>query len=368
MENPNQSSWFSRLLGKSKRAERWSVLQIEITSRCPLHCSFCPNKSLGKNWLPGDLPFDVFRDFIAPDLGRFDLAYLQGWGEPLLHPHLWEMVRLAHTQRCRVGFTTCGGALDDTNCARLVDEGIDLLSISFAGATRETHDAWRVGSSFDKLAANVTRLVNARNARKSKLQIELHFLMMRANLRELPAFVRLAKSLGADQVVATNVAYTPTREIEALRVFANAPDLAHQDLVAEAAEIAQEIKIKFNAYPLKMDPHVLECDAKPTEIAFVNHRGEVTPCVYLGIPVRARAPRVFDGADCAFAPVSFGNVRDGLVAVMQSQARAQFVQPIRKRKSAALLALAVASDETDSLIQIPAPPAPCRACPKMFGV
>ncbi len=366
---PNSNSIFG--LGKlfGKREERWSVLQIEVTSRCPMHCSFCPNKSLGRQWVFGDLSFEDYRDHIAPHLARFDLAYLQGWGEPLLHPHIWEMVQLAQAQRCRVGFTTCGNKLDEETCVRLLDEKIDLLSISFAGATRETHEALRVGSSFDKLCANVTRLTQMRTARKNKLRLELHFLMMRANLHELPAFVQLAKSLGADEVVATNVAYTPTREIEATRVFANTPDLAHQDWVAEANDQAQRVKLKFNAYPLKLDPNVLECDAKPTTTAFVNHRGEVAPCVYLGIPVHNLAPRVFEGQTCAFAPVSFGNVRDGLIEAMLGEARKNFVQPIRQRRSAALLALAVASDETDKqLVRIPEPPAPCRYCPKMYGV
>jgi len=364
-----QASWWKRVFNKSKRTERWSVLQIEVTSRCPMHCSFCPNKSLGRQWVFGDLSFEDYRDHIAPHLARFDLAYLQGWGEPLLHAHIWEMAQLAQAQRCRVGFTTCGNFLDEATCARLLDANIDLLSISFAGATREIHEALRGGSRFDTLCANVARLAQMRTARKNKLWLELHFLMMRANIHELPAFVRLAKSLGADEVVATNVAYTPTREIEATRVFANAPDLTHQDWVAEATDETQRLKLKFNAYPLKLDANVLECDAKPTTTAFINHRGEVAPCVYLGIPVRQLAPRVFEGQACAFAPVSFGNVRDGLLAAMQGEPRKIFLQPIRQRRSAALLALAVASDETDQpLVRIPDPPAPCRFCPKMYGV
>jgi MoaA/NifB/PqqE/SkfB family radical SAM enzyme len=258
--------------------------------------------------------------------------------------------------------------LNEITCARLIDEGVDILSISFAGATREMHESLRLGSTFDTLCATVEALAKACRARNSALRLELHFLMMRSNIHELPAFVRLAKSLGAHQVVATNVAYTPTTEIEAMRVFANAPELVHQDWVAEAAEEAQRIKIDFNAYPLKMDTNVLECDAKPTETAFVNHRGEVTPCVYLGIPVRDQAPRVFEGKDCAYAPTSFGNVRDGLIEAMQGRARREFVKPFRVRKSAALTALTFALDGGDEVLKLPQPPAPCRACPKMYGV
>lgn len=364
-------AWFSQFWGKEKKVERWSVLQIEVTSRCLLHCTFCPNKTLGKRWVYGDLPLEVYRDYIAPYLGRFDLAYLQGWGEPLLHPNIWEMVRLAKAERCRVGFTSCGShqVLNELTYARLLDEGVDILSISFAGATCETHDALRTGSSFDTLCATVEQLAKACRAQQSKLQLELHFLMMRSNIHELPAFVQLAKALGAHQVVATNVAYTPTPEIEAMRVFADAPELTHQDWVAQAAEEAQRNKIVFNAYPLKMDTNVLECDAKPTEMAFVNHRGDVSPCVYLGIPVRDQAPRVFDGKDCAFTPTSFGNVRDGLIDVMQGRARREFIKSFRARKKAGLTALTFALEAGDTeAFKLPPPPMVCRACPKMYGV
>lgn len=363
-------SWLNRWRGNRKKVERWSVLQIEVTSRCLLKCSFCPTKTLGRQWLYGDLPFDVYRDHIAPHLARFDLAYLQGWGEPLLHPNIWEMVQLAKAERCRVGFTTCGSekVLNEANGKRLLDEGVDILSISFAGATRATHEALRVGSKFDALCATVAWLAKERTARRHKLLLELHFLMMRSNLHELPAFIELAKSLGVDQVVATNLAYTPTLEMEAWRVFANSPELIYQDSVAEAAEKAQRLKIKFTAYPLKLDTNVLECDAKPTDIAFVNHRGEVAPCVYLGIPVRDQAPRIFEGKDCAFAPTSFGNVRDGLIQAMQSRERREFVKPFRVRKNTALTVLTFALDGGDELLKLPAPPVPCRACPKMYGV
>ncbi|MEW5721403.1 MAG: radical SAM protein, partial [Chloroflexota bacterium] len=293
-------SWLRQIFQRADNntTERWRVLQIEVTSRCPLRCTFCPNKTLSKNWIHGDLPWSIFSECIAPHLSRFDLAYLQGWGEPLLHPYLWEMLRAAKRAGCRVGFTSCGNFLDETNGARLLDEGVDILSISFSGATPATHEASRVGSNFRELAANVERIARLKKDRGlAAPTIELHFLMLRANLHELPDFARLATSLGADEVVATNVAYAPTREIEAQRVFAESPDPRHVALVAEAEREAKRLGVAFRAYPLTMDQNILECDAQPTETAFVNHLGQVTPCVYLGLPVQGSAPRVFQGQD-----------------------------------------------------------------------
>lgn len=365
-------AWLRQIFQRddSKTTERWRVLQIEVTSRCPLRCTFCPNKSLGKNWIHGDLPWSIFDECIAPHLPRFDLAYLQGWGEPLLHPYLWEMIRATKRAGCRVGFTTCGNFLDETSGARLLDEGIDILSISFAGATPATHEASRVGSDFRKLAAHVERIARLRKERGlTAPTIELHFLMLRANIHELPEFVRLAASLGADQVVATNVAYAPTREIDALRVFAESPDPRHVALVAEAEREAKRLGITFHAYPLTMDQNILECDAQPTETAFVNHLGQVTPCVYLGLPVREIAPRIFLGQERPVAPTNFGNVCLDLIAAMLSPERAKFTGAFRARKAFAYSALALsAASGMREQMNLPDPPLACRHCYKLFGV
>jgi MoaA/NifB/PqqE/SkfB family radical SAM enzyme len=335
-----------------------------------LRCTFCPNKTLGKNWIHGDLPWSIFSDCIAPHLSRFDLAYLQGWGEPLLHPHLWEMIRTTKAAGCRVGFTTCGNLLDETNSARLLDEGVDILSISFAGATPATHESLRVSSDFQKLIANVECVARLKGGRgQAALLLELHFLMMQSNLHELAAFVRLAASLGADEVVATNVAYSPTREIEAMRVFAESPDPQHVALVADAENEAKRAGITFRAYPLTMDQNVLECDAKPTEIAFVNHLGQVAPCAYLGLPVREIAPRIFDGRDHSVAPLNFGNVCSGLVAALQSAERAKFAGAFHARKAFAYSALALsAASGMGEPLHLPDPPPACRCCYKFYGV
>jgi hypothetical protein len=169
--------------------------------------------------------------------------------------------------------------------------------------------------------------------------------------------------------VATNVAYAPTREIEAQRVFAEAPEPRHRALIAEAEREAKRRGIEFRAYPLMMEPNILECDAQPTETAFVNHLGQVTPCVYLGLPTRDRAPRIFQGQDHSFAPVNFGNACAGLIAALESAARAQFTGAFRSRKAFAYSALALsAASGTGESVALPDPPPACRACYKLYGI
>lgn len=365
-------SWIGRLLrgqrGGAQQPARWPVIQIEATSRCLMRCSFCPNKMLRGSWQHADLPWEVYRDHIGPHLERFELVYLQGWGEPMLHPDLWSMVRLAKDAGCRVGFTSCGGLLGEENAARLVGEGVDLLSLSFAGASAAVHESLRVGSDFGRLRTNVERLAARRaGSDGSRLHLELHFLMMRPNIHELPAFVRLAAELGADEAVATNLTYAFSPELDAARVFGPEPDPRHVALVEEAAGEARRLGLQFRAYPLAIEPNTVECDAQPTTSAFINCRGQVTPCVYLGMPVAQSVSRYFEGAERPFAPLSFGDVRDGLLVAWEGRPRKTFTAAFARRRTTGYSSLLVSAAGGDAG-ELPAPPEPCRYCYKLLGV
>jgi MoaA/NifB/PqqE/SkfB family radical SAM enzyme len=365
------TSFLRHLFGsKSDQPKRWPVVQIEITSRCPSHCRFCPNKTLEPRWISGDLSLATFRNEIAPHLSRFELTYLQGWGEPLLHPQIWQMTRLACSAGSRVGFTTCGTLLDETSIARVLDEGVNILCVSFAGATPTTHDSLRVGSNFLRLVQNVERLTDQRARTDQRvLKLELFFLMQRANVHELPAMVRLAAALGADELVATNLTYTALPEQEVQRVFARVPAPAHLALVDESKHEAKRLGIHLRVYPLEMDANVLECDAQPRDTIFVNHRGEVAPCVYLGMPVRGNIPRLFEGEEHPTSPVIFGNVADGLDAIMESPGRAAFTGAFRARRASGYAALTLPAEEMKSgALRLPAAPEACRHCYKLYGV
>jgi MoaA/NifB/PqqE/SkfB family radical SAM enzyme len=309
-------------------------------------------------------------------LYHFELVYLQGWGEPTLHPHLWDMLDLAHRAGCRTGFTTNGARLTPDYKARLLDAGVDILCISLAGASAETHEALRVESSFEGLVTNIqtlTRLKAQRGADRPWL--ELHFLMTRANIHELPAFVELAARLGADEAVATNLTYTPTPELDSLRAFdCQESEPAYHELIAYAREKAQMSGVDFRPYPLVKGEPLMGCDARPLETAFVNHLGYVTPCVYLGLSVKEDIPRIFCGQQVSVAPVSFGHVSQGLMAALDSQEADKFKAPLRKLKMSTHPALMFAALATEAATDHNLPdyasalPIGCRSCYKQYGM
>ena len=115
--------------------------------------------------------------------------------------------------------------------------------------------------------------------------------MTRANMSEFPSLVELAGSLGADEIVATNLAYSPSLELDHKHVFGDPPLAEDIEIIARAKETAERLNIPLRVYPLQTEPNTLVCDADPVNTIYINHRGDVTPCVYLGLTVQGQVPR-----------------------------------------------------------------------------
>jgi MoaA/NifB/PqqE/SkfB family radical SAM enzyme len=368
----NIGNFFPRLKPRADWQEKrpFSVVQIEVTSRCGTGCVFCPHDVLSGTWIEGDLPIESYRQQIAPHLGLFDLVYLQGWGEPMLHPSLWEMIHLAQEKRCKTGFTTNGARLGPEQIEKLLDAGVDLISVSFAGTGAGVHESLRTHSYFNELCANFEALANSKTRRGCELPwLELHFLMTRANLGELPALVELAAALGADEVVATNLTYSPSLVLDQMHIFGEQPLPEDVAVINRAHKSAARVNIPLRTYPLHTEPNTLMCDANPHNTIFINHLGEVTPCVYLGLTVRGAVPRYFHGEAHPFETLSFGNIREGLPQVLTGSQRKAFVDQFNHRKmSSTPLAILDYLSWGSSQSEIPLPPVPCQFCYKMLGI
>lgn len=372
----NLGNFFPKLQKQAEDFEKnrpFRVVQIEVTSRCSTGCVFCPHDALSDRWAEGDLSLEVYRERIAPHLGLFELVYLQGWGEPMLHPSLWDMLGMARDKGCRTGFTTNGAWLENEQNSRLVDMEVDMISVSFAGTAASVHESLRTNSEFSKLCKNFESLASLKKQLGStKPWLELHFLMTRANLDEFPALVELAASLGADEMVATNLTYAPNLVLDRMHIFCEQPNPDDVEIIARAKQNAERVGLPLRIYPLQAEPNTLMCDADPVNTVYINHRGEVTPCVYLGLTVQGQIPRFYRGEAHPFDTISFGNIASGLEIVLNGEQRQTFVSTFQQRCNAgknplALLAYMTDPDEGGET-ELPLPPAPCQHCYKMLGV
>ena len=78
--------WLQKQLDKIGSPELdW--VQVEVTTHCNSACVYCPRDRLALHWENTHMSLETFSK-LMPFLNYTQLIYLQGWGEPLLNPHL----------------------------------------------------------------------------------------------------------------------------------------------------------------------------------------------------------------------------------------------------------------------------------------
>jgi MoaA/NifB/PqqE/SkfB family radical SAM enzyme len=338
-----------RLLG---RRSKYNYIQIGISSRCTHSCAMCPRTVFGDRWTSANMTLETY-ERIAESFSNVRNVYLSGWGEPLLNPHFPEMVRLAKKAGCTAGFTTNGARLDDETIEQLIDDRVDLVSLSLAGATAPTHDSRRTSSRFNDVIGKLERLQELKKRRRSESpRVLLLFMMFKDNLGELPEAVRLAERVGAGGVVATNLDYVGHAVMDDLRAFTcQDPAEPPRSRVAEAMELAERLGVEFTAFPLGLG-RVRLCSEDPLNNLYVSEDGEVSPCVYLNPPM-PEVPRIFCGEETVVPRTSYGNINErSLPEIWKGDNYSFFRSQLKK----------LAEGESPLL------PEECRTCYKAYGL
>ena len=139
-------------------------LDLETTSRCNLRCRFCDRRHLLAEEQIGDLDFSFYKKILDEGQGgRLWGLKLSYRGEPLLHPDLVEMVAYAKSRGVLdVFFNTNGMLLTEEMALKLMDAGLDRISVSVEGTDPVAFERERVGAKFGRILANLDTLIALR--------------------------------------------------------------------------------------------------------------------------------------------------------------------------------------------------------------
>ncbi len=144
---------------------------LEVTNHCNLRCRHChfhgESAPVGKRKLGMMDP--VIWKKVLTELAEWNVpatVLTHGAGEPLLYPHLRELLTHAkNIPHLSVGFMTNGMLLNRTWTEFILDIGMDFLAFSIDGTNPVTHDDVRVNADLIKIEANVQRLIEEKQRR-----------------------------------------------------------------------------------------------------------------------------------------------------------------------------------------------------------
>jgi hypothetical protein len=161
-----------------------SSVNLELTNHCNLRCTICPvNTTMQRP--KGYMDPELFRRIIDEN-EQLDFVLAFQWGEPLLHPQFFELVRYAADRGVRTMITSNGTHLDPENRRRLLECGLERITFSVDG-DHATHLAIR-DYDLETLRRDVQALVTERDAADAALRIDVSMVVDRATESALETY------------------------------------------------------------------------------------------------------------------------------------------------------------------------------------
>jgi MoaA/NifB/PqqE/SkfB family radical SAM enzyme len=181
-------------------------IYIEPTSKCNFSCRTCIRNAWGETL--GIMSADTFSHILEDIQTRQPppTVFFGGFGEPLTHPAIVEMVSQAAQSASRVELITNGALLDENLAANLIDAGLDTLWVSLDGASAESFADVRQSQAFGNILHNIAQYQNLyRQRHGGTADIGAVFVAMKRNIAELPKLLDMSSRVGISRYMITNI-------------------------------------------------------------------------------------------------------------------------------------------------------------------
>jgi MoaA/NifB/PqqE/SkfB family radical SAM enzyme len=185
-----------------------SQLVIDSTEVCNLACVHCPHPEFKKSshyaarYLDPELNAKLVDE--VRDYGQSQCQYIRytGEGEPLIHPHIYDMLDYAvHHSGVFVTLTTNGTIMNEKRIEKLLASGLHIVDTSIDAFTPETYAKIRVNGKLEVTRANVQTFLRLRDQTHRKTKIVVSYVEQPQNQHETADFEKFWRDQGADFVV-----------------------------------------------------------------------------------------------------------------------------------------------------------------------
>ncbi|MHB0913720.1 MAG: heme b synthase [Armatimonadota bacterium] len=269
----------------------------ELTNACNLkcvHCRACPAEQRSPDELT-TVEAKTLLDQIA--LFSKSAVVLSG-GEPLVRPDVFDIAEYGTSKGLRMLLATNGTMVTPEIARRIVDVGIQRVSVSIDGATAKSHDAFRrILGSFEATWQGVE------NLKRVGMPFQINTAVARHNLDEISEILDLAIEKGAvalhifllvptgcGKEIADEEMIDPEEYERVLNWFYERSKSVPIGLKATCAPhyfriMRQRAKEEGTAVAHQSHGHdaVTKGCLAGSAVCFVSYTGEVYPCGYLPI-------------------------------------------------------------------------------------
>jgi Fe-coproporphyrin III synthase len=277
---------------------RLPLVTLYLSDRCNSRCVTCDYWRHGRD----HLPLESVQGML-PGLTKLGTRFaLLSGGEPLLNPQWREIAATLRTHGLRLWLLTSGLSL--AKHAAQLPPLFESVTVSLDGTSAATYRAIRGLDAFEVVCQGIRAAVRAGIATGLRVTVQ------RANYRELPEFVRLARGLGVTQIsfLAVDVGNPHAFGRESAFGAGLVPEPGEvAELGALIDSMQREFAAEFASGFIAESPHKLRgirgyfaallgqgefppvrCNA-PEFSAVINTQGRMAPCFFIPGPAAASA-------------------------------------------------------------------------------
>jgi MoaA/NifB/PqqE/SkfB family radical SAM enzyme len=236
---------------------------IDPVNICNLKCPVCPTGlgTLGRERTRMDL--DNFKRIVDQIVRHAYVLELYNWGEPFLHPHIFEMITYAHKKKISVRLSSNMNYFSAKMATSVVASGLDRVIVSIDGSTQESYEKYRKGGKLNRVFDNIRLIVEEKKRQRSAYPfILVRMLINRYNEHQVDELRAIAHDLGVD-AFSTGGFFIDTTD----------PAQVKEWLPVDEAQ-------SFYDYSAKKLENVWHC-ADLWESMTINADGGVAPCCWL---------------------------------------------------------------------------------------
>lgn len=195
-----------------------NFVQIDLTNNCNNNCAgcWCHSLMLGDSMLKSEekekfIPLNILKKIIddLAFLGTYEIL-LAGSGEPLMHPDIMEILTYIKNKGIRINLITNFSLVDKNKAKRLIDLGVDFITISLWAGTPETYVKTHPNTSkqvFERIKENLTYLNSSKKGLKP--QIKIYNVLSKLNYFEIEQMVDFAVNTGSNFIEFTLIDTIP---------------------------------------------------------------------------------------------------------------------------------------------------------------
>ena len=169
---------------------RLEILNLELTTQCPLRCPQCYcTLNTGKH-----LDCTVALHWIdeAAKIG-VQMINLSG-GETMCYPHLYEIIEYANSKGIKCNVALSGYRFDQEAYGKLVKAGVDGIYVSLNGSTEAVNQKSRNGYHLAISALSLLKEANFKNT-------TINWVMQSSNADDFEEMIRLAEEYKVSSLV-----------------------------------------------------------------------------------------------------------------------------------------------------------------------